>query len=116
MNRVAGVRGVAAVVGLFLVAFAGKASAQGALITGKVTSEQGAPIANANVFIQSLNANTITNANGTYTLAVPVTQSNGQQAQLTARFIGYVRQNRPIIVKPGPQSHDFVLKVDPFKL
>jgi len=116
MNRVAGVRGVAAVVALCLIAFAGTASAQGALITGKVTNEQGAPIANANVFIQSLNANTLTNANGSYTLPVPVTQSNGQQAQLTARFIGYVRQNRPIIVKPGPQNHDFVLKVNPFRL
>ncbi|MEP6729225.1 MAG: SusC/RagA family TonB-linked outer membrane protein [bacterium] len=117
MKRVAGVRGVAALVALALTAVAGSANAQGgALITGKVTNEQGAPVASANVFIQALNANTITNANGVYSLAIPVTQTNGQQALLTARYIGYVRQNRPVIVKSGSQNHDFVLKVDPFRL
>lgn len=117
MTRVAGVRGVAAVVALFLTTFAGSASAQGgALITGKVTNEQGAPIANANVFIPTLNIGTQTGATGTYSIAVPAGRATGQQTTIATRFIGYVRQNRQITLSPGNQTVDFVLKSDPFRL
>ena len=115
MTRVAGVRGVAAVVALFLLAGAGAALAQGgSVITGRVTTEQGTPVANANVFIQSMNLATQTTPAGAYTLSVPGRTSG--QITVSVRFIGYVRQNRPITLTGGVQSLDFSLKSDPFRL
>ncbi len=101
---------------LLLSAFAASASAQGALITGRVTNEAGTPLANANVFIPSLSMNAVTTATGTYSISVPASQSNGQTATLGARFIGYIRQNRPIVLRAGSQTQDFSLKADPFRL
>ena len=115
MNRAAGVRGAAALA-LLLSAFAARASAQGALITGRVTNEAGTPLANANVFIPSLSINSVTAANGTYSIAVPASQANGQTATLGSRFIGFIRQNRPIVLRAGSQTQDFSLKADPFRL
>ena len=117
MNRAAGGRGIAALVLLNLLAFAGRADAQGgAVITGRVTNEQGAPIANAGVLIQSLNVGTYTSATGSYTLTVPANKVTGQTVTLAARFIGYTRQNREITLRGGAQTQDFALKADPFKL
>ncbi|MDB4879527.1 MAG: hypothetical protein JWL60_973 [Gemmatimonadetes bacterium] len=117
MKRVAGVRGVAAIVALFLTAFAGSAGAQGgALITGRVTNEQGTPLANANVFVPTLNIGGQTGANGTYSIAIPASRVTGQQTTLAARFIGFVRQNRQITLTPGTQTVNFALKADPFRL
>lgn len=117
MKRVAGVRGVAALVALFLTSFAGSASAQGgALITGRVTNEQGAPLVNANVFVPTLNIGAQTGANGTYSIVVPARQATGQQTTIAARFIGYARQNRQITLTSGNHTVDFALKSDPFRL
>jgi TonB-linked SusC/RagA family outer membrane protein len=117
MNRVAGGRGIAALVALALLAFAGRADAQGsAQISGRVTNEQGAPIANAGVLIQSLNIGTYTSATGSYTLTVPANKVSGQTVTLAARFIGYTRQNREITLRAGTQTQDFSLKADPFRL
>ena len=117
MKRAAGVRGVTALVTLFLLSFAGSASAQGgALITGRVTNEQGAPISNANVFIPALSLGAYTTATGTFSITVPANRLNGQQTTLSARSIGYVRENRQISLSAGTQSQDFTLKTDPFRL
>ena len=37
-------------------------------------------------------------------LAVPAGRATGQQTTLSARFIGYVRQNRQITLSAGNQS------------
>jgi TonB-linked SusC/RagA family outer membrane protein len=117
MKRVAGVRRVAATVALLLAGVAGTAHGQsGAVITGKVTNEQGAPIPNANVFISSLGLGAYTSAGGTYSIAVPATRTTGQQTTLSARSIGYIRQNRQISLGVGSQSQDFTLKIDPYRL
>ena len=117
MNRVAGVRGVAAVAVLFLTTLAGTARAQGgALITGKVINEQGAPVPNANVFIPTLAIGAYSSANGTFSFAIPADKVNGQNVGMSARSIGYVRQNRQITVRPGSQTQDFTLRADPFRL
>ncbi|MES2177918.1 MAG: SusC/RagA family TonB-linked outer membrane protein [Gemmatimonadota bacterium] len=116
MKRVAGVRGVLALVALFLSALAATASAQGgAIISGKVTSEAGAPLAGANVFIQSLNIATQSSPTGSYSLVIPAGRATGS-VTLSARYIGYVRQNRAITVSSGSQTQDFSLKADPFRL
>lgn len=117
MKRVAGVRGVTALVALLLTSLAGSASAQGgALITGRVTNEAGNPLANANVFVQALNIGAQTGANGTYSISVPASRVNGEQTTLSARFIGFVRQNQQIRLTPGTQSVNFTLRADPFRL
>src|SRR6476646_1097406 len=104
MKRAAGVRNIASVVALFLTTLAGTASAQGgALITGKVTNEQGMPLANANVFLPTFGIGAQTTANGTYSIAVPQRQVLNQSTALTARFIGFVRQSRQITLRPGNQ-------------
>ena len=88
MNRAAGGRGVATLVSLLLLAFAGRADAQGsAIVTGRVTNEQGAPIANAGVLIQSLNVGTYTSATGSYTLTIPANKVSGQTVTLAARSV-----------------------------
>ena len=117
MNRVAGVRGVIALIALMLASAAGAAQAQGgAVITGKVTNEQGAPLANANVFLPALGLGGYTSSTGSFTIAVPAARLTGQSTVLAARAIGYVRQNRNITLSAGSQSQDFALKSDPFKL
>jgi TonB-linked SusC/RagA family outer membrane protein len=117
MKRVAGVRGVAAVIALLLASVAGTAQAQGgAVITGRVTNEQGAPVANANLIIPALGLGTFTSATGSYSIVIPANRITGQQTTLSARSIGYVRQNRQIVVQAGSQSQDFTLKSDPFRL
>jgi TonB-linked SusC/RagA family outer membrane protein len=102
---------------LLLVAVAGAARAQGgALITGKVTNEQGAPVANANVFITALGVGTYAGANGIYTIVVPANRTLGQQTTLSARSIGFIRQNRQISLTAGSQTQDFALHLDPLRL
>jgi TonB-linked SusC/RagA family outer membrane protein len=118
MKRVAGVRGaVVAIVALLLASPGSTARAQGgAVISGRVTNEQGAPLANANVFITALGIGAYTGATGTYTIVVPAVRATGQAATLSARAIGYTRQNRQVALNVGNQSQDFSLKSDPFKL
>jgi TonB-linked SusC/RagA family outer membrane protein len=117
MKRVAGARGIAAVVALLLASAAPSARAQGgAIVNGKVTTEQGTPLANANVAIPSLGLGTFTSSSGTYSIVVPVNRTTGQQAVIAVRSIGYVRQNRSITLSAGSQSQDFILKTDPFRL
>ena len=117
MKGVAGVRGVTAVAALFLTTFAELANAQGGvLITGRVTTEAGAPLTNANVFVSTLNIGVQTGANGSYSIAIPGVRAVGQQTTLSARFIGYIRQNRQLTLTIGNQTVNFALKSDPFRL
>src|SRR5690606_29051853 len=90
--------------------------AQAATITGRVTNEAGAPINGANVILEALNAGTTSGANGSYTLTIPAAQATGQTASISARFIGFAPLTRNIQLTPGPQTQDFQLKADPFRL
>ena len=92
------------------------ASAQDAVISGRVTNEQGAPLAGANVFIQALGLGTAVNAEGNYRLTVPDAQAAGQQMSLGVRFIGYRPQARQVTLSAGSQEQNFQLEADPFKL
>ena len=99
-----------------LVASAGRAQAQDAVITGKVTGEQGRPLAGATVFIPQLNAGTNTNASGNYTITIPASRASGQQVVMTARFIGYTPQRRNVAITAGSQTQDFTLERDIIQL
>jgi len=100
---------------LLLTAIVGStAAAQTATVTGKVTNDQGQPIAGANVFIQTLNIVATANAEGNYNLSVP--NGVGQKVMLGARFIGFVPHTRPVTLTSDAQTQNFTLKADPFRL
>lgn len=97
------------------VVISGEAKAQAPVVTGKVTNEQGAPVAGANVFIKNLNMGSATNSSGNYTITLPADRV-GQQLELAVRFIGFTPTSRPITVQAGTRTENFVLKADPFRL
>lgn len=101
----------------FLVmATAGVALAQGAVISGTVTAQgQGNPL-RANVVIQTLGLEAQASEQGRYTLQVPGANVSGQQVRITARFIGYEPLTKTITLSAGAQTVDFELKFDPFRL
>src|SRR6478672_8061922 len=102
----------AALLGLVLALPVAGAQAQGATITGKVTSEFGQPVDQANVYINDLSISVGTNAQGVYTITLPAARATGQQYNLRVRAIGYQPGLRPIRVTAGSQTQDFSLKQD----
>lgn len=99
----------------FCASSAGKASAQNAIITGRVTRTGGDPLAGVTV---SLNPSlqVVTGTSGSYTLTVSISSVRSPTATLTARFIGYRPAQREIQLTPGSQRQDFVLEPDPLHL
>jgi len=96
------------------------ASAQGFAITGRVTSEAGAPLAAASVALEGTGIGTITHDDGSYALVVPASRANGQTASLVAKLIGYKAAVAPIAPTSAPAdesiTHDFVLRANPLAL
>jgi hypothetical protein len=86
----------AALVGLVLALPVASAQAQNAVITGKVTSEFGQPVDQANVYINDLSISVGTNAQGVYTITIPAGRVSGQAVNLRVRAIGYQPGLRPI--------------------
>ena len=88
------------------------AYAQGAVITGKVTTEQGREIQGANVIIPELNISVGTNAAGNYTITVPTARLNGNNVVLRVRAIGYVPKASTVSLSAGSQTANFSLTQD----
>src|SRR5215216_4457018 len=86
----------AALLGLAIGVPVAGAQTQGATITGKVTSEFGQPIDQANVYINDLNISVGTNAQGVYTITIAAARVSGQAVNLRVRAIGYQPGLRPI--------------------
>src|SRR5438093_1475555 len=107
--------GAAAVACVVLVASPLPAQ-QGAVITGRVTSEQGEPLGGASVVIANTHLGAATTANGNYTLTIAAEAARGQQVVVTARYIGYKAATRTITLGPGAQEQSFQLHLDPFRL
>ena len=105
----------------FVTAFAFSASAafaqSGTTVTGRVTSDVGAPLGGASVFLAGTNIGATTNDDGSYTFIVPSSRANGGTATLTARVIGYTARSVQIALTPGSSiSQNFTLPVNPFHL
>src|SRR5438477_3309073 len=81
---------VIAAFALGFAAVANTAHAQGTVISGKVTNDQGRDIAGANVIIPELNISVATNPAGNYTIQVPTARLNGSTTSLRVRAIGYI--------------------------
>ena len=118
MMRATHVRSITAGIAALLVALfsVNGAAAQEAIITGRVTNQQGAPLLGANVFIQTMNLGTATTAEGTYRLVVPSAQATGQSVELGVRLIGHRPQVRQVTLSAGTQEQNFQLEADPFRL
>ncbi|MBK5187132.1 MAG: SusC/RagA family TonB-linked outer membrane protein, partial [Gemmatimonadaceae bacterium] len=96
---------------LALAAAPRSALAQGeALLTGKVTSVTGAPVDNAQVFLDKMALGTQTRSDGTYRFAVPAARATGQTAILTVHIIGYKPKTATVTLSPGTINTDFVLE------
>ncbi len=98
--------------------FAGVASAQQVLISGKVTSESGQPVIGANVAVNIQNQlfGGVANERGAYSFSVPTRLAARQDVQLSARFFGFQPMKKTVTLTGSAMTVDFVLKADPFRL
>ena len=88
----------------------------GATVTGRVTSEAGAPLASASVFIDGLNIGALTREDGVYSFVVPAARVQNQAATLTARLLGYKAATVPITISARTITQDFRLAPNPLRL
>lgn len=102
---------------LLLVGGAVSASAQApTVITGRVTGDEGQPLAGARIMVVGTNIGTATTVTGTYTLPVSSATARGQTVTLTVRFVGYQALTREVQLTPGTQTQNFEMVADPFRL
>jgi TonB-linked SusC/RagA family outer membrane protein len=85
---------------------------QQATLTGRVTDEGGQPLDGATIFVAELNAGTLTNAQGRYTLVIPAGRVRGQEVSVQARFIGYTAETKRVTISGGSIETNFALKQD----
>ena len=109
MERIRNV--VVTVLCLSLVLLATPSSAQ-TVVTGRVTSDEGRPLANANVYINELRIAVGTNSEGRYNITVPNSRVNNQPIVVGARSLGFVPVVRSITLTGGTQTLDFTLRED----
>jgi TonB-linked SusC/RagA family outer membrane protein len=93
-----------------------QAPAGSAVITGRVTSEDGTPLPGANVFITEMTLSVGTSANGVYTITVPAARVSGQTVQLRVRSVGFSPQVKPVTLSAGSQTVNFSLRRDALRL
>ena len=105
------------VVGAVLSAGATLAQAQQqAIITGRVTSDKGQPLAGATVVVSSTNYGASTAPNGTYQITLGAAAARGQTVTLTARMLGFRPKTTSIQLTVGTQEQNFELVADPLRL
>ena len=86
---------------------------QEAVISGRVTnSSTGEPLPGANVMVELTSYGSATDINGDYVITVPASSVQGQDARVTARFIGFRDMFATVTLSPGSQSQDFSLIED----
>ncbi len=93
------------------------AAAQETTVSGRVTRENGGPVATANVRIPALNVGVVTGEDGTYRMTIPASRAQGQQVTVTASQVGLAAQSRSVTLAPGAAiTQNFQLGSDPFQL
>ena len=102
---------------LALLVLPALAAAQQAVISGRVTTEDGAPIPSAVVSIPSLGISTTTHADGKYALLVPASRfTPGQAVTLGAKAISYKPRTVQRALQAGETEQDFALPANPLQL
>src|SRR5579884_2549168 len=107
---------VLAVVGTLLGLVPAAASAQATNVSGRVTSDAGAPLQGVSVSIPTLASGAYTDADGHYAFTVPASRAHGQSAVLIARRIGFQPKSLSVTLSGSPISQDFVLVSSPTEL
>ena len=90
--------------------------AQEATVTGRVTTDDGTPMANASVSIPDLGVGSFTRADGRYSVTIPGARVSGQSVTLSARRVGYRAKSIRVTLKPGIVTQDFALAANPLQL
>ena len=90
--------------------------AQEATVTGRVTSEEGTPLANASVSIPELGVGSFTRDDGRYSITVPGARVTGQMVTLSARRVGYRAKSIRVPLKAGLITQDFAIAPNPLQL
>lgn len=85
------------------------AYAQDAVITGRVTHEDGPPVANATVSIAELGVTTTTDTDGRYTLRVPAGSVKGQTVEARVVAPGLQSKTAKVTLTAGTLTQDFAL-------
>src|SRR6266540_2570046 len=85
-------------------------------ITGKVTSEVGAPLGAVEVSVPAMGLGALSRDDGRYAFIVPGARASGQTVTLTARRLGYKSQSALITLAGGGVTHDFALAPNPLQL
>jgi iron complex outermembrane receptor protein len=85
------------------------AYAQEAVITGRVTQEEGPPVANATVSIPELGLTATTDKDGRYTLTVPADSAKGQTVDVRVVAVGLQSKTAKVTLTAGSLTLDFAL-------
>ena len=101
---------------LAIFAIVPSAHAQGAVISGKIMSEQGREIQGANIVVPDLNISVGTNAAGNYTITIPAARLNGSSTVIRVRAIGYIPRTSVLALTSGEATLNFTLAQDINKL
>lgn len=82
------------------------------IITGKVTDVEGEPLPGTNIILRDYNLGAATDINGNYKFKVPGKFAQGQQIEITARYIGYHSKTETVTLSPGEATVDFSMALD----
>ena len=91
------------------------AFAQSITISGTVVDPDGEPLIGANVVIESLVLGASTDVEGRYSFDVPGTRA-GQAVVLSAKFVGFIPEERTVTLQSGRMTEDFTLRPDLLEL
>src|SRR2546430_1201711 len=83
-----------------------------AILSGRVTSDQGQTLPGATVQINELNIAVPVDASGNFTITVPAARVNGQIVVVRTRAIGYKPDARSVSLTEGRQTFSFTLTRD----
>jgi TonB-linked SusC/RagA family outer membrane protein len=95
-----------------LLALAGPARAQDAVIHGRVANDRGEALPVATVQIPELNVGVFTTSDGRYAIQIPAARVAGQTVTLRVRTIGHKPSVRQVSLHAGDQTQDFTLATD----
>lgn len=116
MSKIIRRMGAGAVAALALLA-APAAAQEAATVSGRISSQAGAPLPSATVLLEGLNIGTQTREDGRYILTVPGARAAARTVTLSVRLIGYAPASAQVTITPGASiSRDFTLAVNPLRL
>ena len=84
----------------------------GVSVSGTVTSDNGEPLAYANVTVVGTNVGTASSEDGSYILDLPSNFTAGQSVTLTAGYIGYKSSESELALSASGNTQNFSLEID----